>query len=83
MGGTLRRLVEQKHEVHVAYETSGNIAVGDEEVVRFMPVSYTHLDVYKRQLTDRCFQKRIEAPMFQPCVSYSAMNFNSRQKEGV
>lgn len=36
MGGTIRRLVEQKHDVHVAYETSGNIAVGDEEVVRFM-----------------------------------------------
>ena len=36
MGGTLRRLVQQGHEVHVAYETSGNIAVGDEEVVRFM-----------------------------------------------
>ena len=36
MGGTIRRLVEQKHEVHVAYQTSGNIAVGDEEVVRFM-----------------------------------------------
>ena len=35
MGGTLRRLVQQGHEVHVAYETSGNIAVGDEEVVRF------------------------------------------------
>lgn len=36
MGGTIRRLVEQKHEVHVAYQTSGNIAVGDEEVVRFL-----------------------------------------------
>ena len=36
MGGTLRRLVQQGHEVHVAYETSGNIAVGDEEVTRFM-----------------------------------------------
>ena len=36
MGGTIRRLVQQGHEVHVAYETSGNIAVGDEEVVRFM-----------------------------------------------
>ena len=36
MGGTLRRLVQQSHDVHVAYETSGNIAVGDEEVVRFM-----------------------------------------------
>ncbi|WP_315581560.1 glucosamine-6-phosphate deaminase [Prevotella jejuni] len=36
MGGTLSRLVQQGHDVHVAYETSGNIAVGDEEVVRFM-----------------------------------------------
>ena len=36
MGGTIRRLVQQNHEVHIAYETSGNIAVGDEEVTRFM-----------------------------------------------
>ncbi len=36
MGGTLRRLVQQGHDLHVAYETSGNIAVGDEEVTRFM-----------------------------------------------
>lgn len=36
MGGTIRRLVQQGHDLHVAYETSGNIAVGDEEVTRFM-----------------------------------------------
>jgi glucosamine-6-phosphate deaminase len=36
MGGTLKRLVDQKHEVHVAYQTSGNIAVNDDEVVRFL-----------------------------------------------
>lgn len=36
MGGTLQRLVRQNHEVHVAYQTSGNIAVGDEEVMRFL-----------------------------------------------
>ena len=36
MGGTIRRLVQQNHDVHVVYETSGNIAVGDEEVTRFM-----------------------------------------------
>ena len=36
MGGTIRRLVQQEHEVHICYETSGNIAVGDEEVRRFM-----------------------------------------------
>lgn len=35
MGGTYRRLVEQGHDVHVAYQTSGNIAVGDEEVIRY------------------------------------------------
>ena len=36
MGGTIQRLVSQGHEVHIAYQTSGNIAVGDEEVARFM-----------------------------------------------
>lgn len=36
MGGTFQRLIKQGHNVHVAYETSGCIAVCDEEVVRFM-----------------------------------------------
>lgn len=36
MGGTLLRLVDQGHEVHIAYQTSGNIAVFDDEVVRFL-----------------------------------------------
>lgn len=36
MGGTFARLVKQGHNVHVAYETSGCIAVCDDEVVRFM-----------------------------------------------
>lgn len=35
MGGTFQRLVDQGHEVHVAYMTSGNIAVSDEEALRF------------------------------------------------
>jgi len=34
MGGTLIRLVEDKHEVHVAYMTSGNIAVFDHDAQR-------------------------------------------------
>ncbi|MFN5641980.1 MAG: glucosamine-6-phosphate deaminase [Sphingobacteriales bacterium] len=34
MGGTFIRLHEQGHEVHVAYQTSGNIAVSDEFVMR-------------------------------------------------
>lgn len=35
MGGTLIHLVDQGHEVHVAYMTSGNIAVFDHDVLRF------------------------------------------------
>jgi glucosamine-6-phosphate deaminase len=36
MGGTFMRLQDQGHDVHVAYQTSGNIAVTDEFVTRFM-----------------------------------------------
>ena len=36
MGGTFLRLVEQGHEVHVAYQTSGNIAVHDHDALRFV-----------------------------------------------
>jgi glucosamine-6-phosphate deaminase len=35
MGGTFKRLVEQGHEVHIGYQTSGNIAVADDEALRF------------------------------------------------
>ena len=36
MGGTFDRLVSQGHDVHVAYQTSGNIAVSNEEVLKFV-----------------------------------------------
>ncbi|MEX0643505.1 MAG: glucosamine-6-phosphate deaminase [Pirellulales bacterium] len=44
MGGTLIRLVDQGHEAHVAYQTSGNIAVFDDDAIRFAEFSaeYNH-----------------------------------------
>jgi glucosamine-6-phosphate deaminase len=39
MGGTFDRLVQQGHEVHVAYQTSGNIAVSDHEALKFAEVA--------------------------------------------
>ena len=36
MGGTFIRLADQGHDVHVAYQTSGNTAVWDEDALRFM-----------------------------------------------
>ncbi|KQC01480.1 glucosamine-6-phosphate deaminase [Pedobacter sp. Hv1] len=36
MGGTFIRLVDQHHDVHVAYQTSGNTAVWDDDALRFV-----------------------------------------------
>lgn len=38
MGGTFDRLVSQGHEVHVAYQTSGNIAVSNSDVLKYVEV---------------------------------------------
>ncbi len=46
MGGTLLRLVEQGHDVHVAYQVSGNYAVSDEYVTRFLDFHYHYIDYY-------------------------------------
>ncbi|MDO6807478.1 glucosamine-6-phosphate deaminase [Zobellia galactanivorans] len=39
MGGTFDRLVEQGHDVHVVYQTSGNIAVSDTDALRYAEIS--------------------------------------------
>lgn len=38
MGGTFDRLVEQGHEVHIAYQTSGNIAVSNHEALKYAAI---------------------------------------------
>ncbi len=40
MGGTFIRLASQGHDVHVAYETSGNVAVHDDVVLQHMDCAY-------------------------------------------
>jgi glucosamine-6-phosphate deaminase len=46
MGGTVIRLVEQGHDVHVAYMTSGNIAVFDHDARRFVDFVEEFLSVF-------------------------------------
>ena len=46
MGGTFMRLHDQDHEVHVAYQTSGNIAVTDEFVTRFLDFAVGFEDLF-------------------------------------
>ena len=57
MGGTFHRLCDQNHDVHVAYETSGNIAVGDEEVIRYCEFLR---DVCSKYTTDKSVKEKAE-----------------------
>ncbi len=36
MGGTLQRLVQQGHDVHIAYQTTGNYSVKDDYVIKYV-----------------------------------------------
>jgi glucosamine-6-phosphate deaminase len=45
MGGTFQRLVDQGHDVHVVYQTSGNIAVSNDSVLKFLEVYSDIFDV--------------------------------------
>ncbi len=55
MGGTLIRLVEHGHEVHIAYQTSGNIAVFDDDAIRyaeFVAEFNSHFDVSPKRAAE-------------------------------
>ena len=49
MGGTFIRLADQGHDVHVAYQTSGNTAVWDDDVLRFIEFA---IDLGKSEQND-------------------------------
>ena len=40
MGGTFDRLVSQGHDVHIVYQTSGNIAVSNQEALKFAEIGF-------------------------------------------
>ncbi len=52
MGGTFQRLVDQGHDVHVVYQTSGNIAVSNDSVLKFLEVYSDIFDVNDSHVKD-------------------------------
>ena len=52
MGGTFARLVNQGHEVQVAYQTSGNIAVNNSDVLKYLEVYSEISDNVKKSSKD-------------------------------
>ena len=63
MGGTFIRLHDHGHEVHVAYQTSGNIAVFDDEVVRFADFAKDFHQVFglKEDATRALFKDMVQS----------------------
>ena len=63
MGGTFIRLVDQGHEVHVAYQTSGNIAVSDDDAVRFADFVCDFSNTYNLEKVDadKFFKKIVDS----------------------
>lgn len=62
MGGTFQRLVDHGHEVHVAYQTSGNIAVADDEAFRFIEFVKEYSDKFNIQSpeTDSLYNEALD-----------------------
>jgi len=60
MGGTFLRLVDQGHEVHVAYQTSGNIAVHDHHARLFLEFCMELTDEKNTDLMDEHFGKSLK-----------------------
>lgn len=62
MGGTFIRLHQQGHEVHVGYQTSGNIAVADSEALRFAQFvcDYNEKFNISSPEADRIYEKSID-----------------------
>ncbi|RZM11582.1 MAG: glucosamine-6-phosphate deaminase, partial [Pedobacter sp.] len=61
MGGTFQRLVDQGHDVHVAYQTSGNIAVADDEAFRFIEFvkDYNHQFGIENKMADQIYAEAL------------------------
>lgn len=72
MGGTLLRLADQGHDVHVAYQTSGNIAVFDEAAMRFAQF-----------VAGFCDEFNIESEQIRELANSIATSLNSKQSGQV
>jgi glucosamine-6-phosphate deaminase len=83
MGGTIIRLVEQGHRVHVAYMTSGNIAVFDHDAWRFtdfvvefnrlMGIDTEHTERVKQRVNDFLVSKKPAQPDSEDLLNVKAL----------
>ena len=61
MGGTLQRLHSQGHDVHVAYQTSGSIAVADHDALRFAEFALQNNEILGNESLSKKYQDIIDS----------------------
>ncbi len=85
MGGTFDRLVEQGHEVHIAYQTSGNIAVSNQDALRFLEVTQDLLEVDNAYPKVAQLIKELEEynPQFPATRGLCALKGSIRKRESL
>ena len=82
MGGTFDRLVEQGHEVHIVYQTSGNIAVSNDEALKFAEIGMVFdpkNEIYSK-IIQFINQKNSAIP---DCIELRNLKAQIRQKESL
>ena len=94
MGGTFDRLVEQGHDVHIVYQTSGNIAVSDTDARKYAEIAMQinpseEAETIIKSITDKN-ETRIDAPEVRNLKgkirrgeSYAATRYMGLQDENV
>ena len=72
MGGTFARLVEHGHDVHVAYQTSGSIAVSDDDAIRYLDFVRNYEKIYD-----------IRDPKAEKLYKESTDFYNNKKKDSI
>ena len=80
MGGTLSRLVSQGHAVRVAYQTSGNIAVFDDDAERYIQFV---AELGRESELDREYAERLEEMVRQSLASKRAGQVDSDEVQMI
>jgi glucosamine-6-phosphate deaminase len=72
MGGTFARLVEHGHDVHVAYQTSGSIAVSDDDAIRYLDFVRNYEKIYN-----------VSEPMAEMLYKNSSQFYQNKKKGSI
>jgi len=82
MGGTIDRLVEQGHEVHVVYQTSGSIAVSDDQALKYGQIMLNYQPDNK-ELKDIIKDLEIKERPYEDSLPVRQLKTHIRRQEAI